>query len=348
MIGSGTRDTVAALLQTLPSSREATRTFAVGLCIGAADAVPGVSGGTIALIAGVYERLVDALSALSASNVGSLAGALFSSGTSSPDASAADGPDSSTVDGPEGVIAICSRMDVWFLLTLLVGMFTAVAVLSRAVTHLNDAHPVALFGFFFGLIGVSAALLFRDVPIDTPATAASAVAGFAVAFLVAGQSVAVASTGLLVTFGAGAIAFSAMLLPGLSGSLLLILLGQYTRLTESLSLFIDGVLALPRGGSRTAIVEPGTEVAVFLLGGFLGLLTVSRVVRRALDAHREVTLAFLVALIAGALRAPIERVGVRTEFTVEVLLAFGAAAAVGGGLLLALDRYVFTVTVEDA
>lgn len=335
MLGSALGGAFSSFRASLPSSREAARTFAVGLCMGTADAVPGVSGGTVALIAGVYERLVDAITAVTGGEAVDLARSLLADGFSGGGT------------GDEAV-ELLSRMDVWFLMTLGVGMLTAVVFVTRAVTYANEAVPVVLFGFFFGLIGVSAALLFRDVSLGTPGNATAALAGFAIAFLVAGQTAVGGASGLAFVFVAGVVGVSAMLLPGISGSLLLIVLGQYTHMSESLTQFVDGVVGLLGGGSRSAVVDPGVDVAVFVLGGFVGLVTVSRIVRRALDANRQGTLAFLVALVAGALRAPVQRVGPRTEFTIDVLLVFGIAAAVGAGLLLALDRFLVDVSIDDA
>jgi len=122
---------------------------------------------------------------------------------------------------------------------------------------------------------------------------------------VSGQRSSLATGGLPVVFVAGAVAVSAMILPGISGSLFLVILGQYTFMSETLHAFIDDLVGLASGNSLATLVENGSVVVAFVLGGLVGLFTVARVVRRALDANRTATLAFLVALVVRALRAPV-------------------------------------------
>ncbi|MFB6129195.1 MAG: undecaprenyl phosphate translocase family protein, partial [Salinigranum sp.] len=140
-----------------------------------------------------------------------------------------------------------------------------------------------------------------------------------------------------------AIAVSAMILPGISGSLLLIILGQYEHMVETLGTFVDRLLALASGGSIHGVFGPGATVVAFLVGAVVGLFTVSHVVRRALELRREATMAFLVSLIVGALRAPVVKVGEKLAatgagWTADVLVTFAVAAALGAVLVVVLDR----------
>ena len=152
-------------------------------------------------------------------------------------------------------------------------------------------------------------------------------------------------SGLVVVFVAGAVAVSAMILPGISGSLLLIILGQYIPMYGSLNSFLDGVGGLVTGGKFEAVVAPGRDVFTFLLGGLIGLLTVARLIRRLLDRNRGATLAFLVALVFGALRAPISELSGTEEvtWTAATIGKFGGLALVGGILVLILDWYAIDI-----
>jgi len=110
-----------------------------------------------------------------------------------------------------------------------------------------------------------------------------------------------------VVFVAGAVAVSAMILPGVSGSLLLVVLGQYEYMSGTVSRFVDGLVALALGNGTNALSETVPSVVTFLAGGVLGVFTIAHAVKYALSRARAATLAFLVSLIVGALRAPSSR-----------------------------------------
>ncbi|WP_101297440.1 DUF368 domain-containing protein [Halegenticoccus soli] len=296
-----------------------------GFCMGAADAVPGVSGGTIALITGIYERLIGAVTAIGPDRVVRvLKGA--------------------TPGGRSDARDAFFEMDGLFLLVLGTGIFTAVATITRVLHVAIEEIPVLTFGFFFGLIAASALVLYGEVRLDTPGRIAAAIAGFVLAFLVSGETAGNLGGGLLVVLVAGAIAVSAMILPGISGSLLLILLGQYERMVATLSSFIDSALAVLTGGDVSRVIEPGIVVVTFVTGAVVGLFTVSHVVRWALERYREATLAFLVSLIVGALRAPVVEAGKKLAesggaWTTEAVAAFLGAGLVGALLVVVIDYY---------
>ena len=302
--------------------------YVKGVCMGAADAVPGVSGGTIALIVGVYERLIDALTAV--------------------------GPDrlrrvlSGAVGDRRDAVAALREMDVGFLLALGVGVLTAVVAMTSLIEHAIDEFPVLTFGFFFGLIAASAFVLYDSLSLDTPGRIGAAIAGFLLAFTVSGSFAGALGHSLPVVFVAGTIAVSAMILPGVSGSLLLLILGQYEYLTAELSGFKDGLLAVFSGGAFDPLVESGAVVAAFVAGAFVGLFTVAHAIRWALDRYRAATLTFLVSLIVGALRAPVVRAGEKIgAWTPEALATFGALALAGALTVLAVDRYAGEIDVGD-
>ncbi|WP_254271984.1 DUF368 domain-containing protein [Haloarcula marina] len=316
----------------VPPVREWARTFAIGICMGSADAVPGVSGGTIALIAGIYGRLIAMITAITPERVWTFLGAFV--------------PTDGRVSVREA-LAVWEEIDGWFGLALAIGVFTAIIVVTRIVHVASEEVPTLLFGFFFGLIAASAIVLLRELHIETAFQAAAGVVGFGIAFLLSGPVAFLDGGGLLVVFVAGAVAVSAMILPGISGSLLLVILGQYTRMSTTLSTFVDSLAGLVTGGSLAQTIQSGTVVVTFVLGGLVGLFTISRAVRRALDRNRRATMAFLVALVVGALRAPISEVQSTAGFSADTLLAFAAAALVGAVALLLLDWYAVDLDLDS-
>ncbi|QAU12265.1 DUF368 domain-containing protein [Halorubrum sp. BOL3-1] len=304
--------------------REWVTLYLKGVAMGSADAVPGVSGGTIALIVGIYERLIAAVTAIDPGRVRRVLSGVRPSNI----------PDARTA---------FREVDGAFLLVLGTGIGTAVVAVLSGVNYLLATRPVATYGFFFGLIAASAAVLFGDVDLDTPRRKAAAGGGFVLAFLASG----VASTGLgsplPLVFLAGAVAVSAMVLPGISGSLLLVVLGQYEYMSGVVSRFVDGLGALAVGSGSDALVETLPPVATFLVGGVCGLFTIAHAVRYALSRARAATLAFLVSLIVGALRAPVVETSTRLAESGESWRAaaprFAVAAIAGAALVLVLNRY---------
>ncbi|MFC6863718.1 DUF368 domain-containing protein [Halomicroarcula sp. GCM10025817] len=328
----GATESLPTLRGSIPPVREWAKTFVIGLCMGAADGVPGVSGGTIALIAGIYERLIAAVTAVTPERAVALLRALA--------------PVDGGVSGRRA-LAILEEVDVWFLAALLVGIVTAVVVVTRVIHVANQETPALLFGFFFGLIAASAVILLRALDVETGLQVVAGVVGVVVAFLLSGPIAFLDGGGLFIVFVAGAVGVSAMILPGISGSLLLVILGQYTRMSTTLSEFVDSLAALVTGGSLNQVVTTGTVVVTFVLGGLVGLFTISRVVRRALDRNRRATLAFLVGLVVGALRAPVQRVAEDPGFSQDVVLAFAGAAVVGALVLLALEWYAVDLDLDS-
>jgi putative membrane protein len=289
-----------------------------GVLMGAADAVPGVSGGTIALITGIYERLIAAVTAL---DLGLLA--LFGR--------------AHTAEGRARLRAGLAEADVAFLAVLGTGVVTAVVTVSRVLElALTEARGLT-FAFFFGLIAASAVVLYGQVALDSADRLVAAVAGFVVAFVLTDPSLGGALPNTLpVVFLGGVIAVSAMVLPGISGSFLLLLLGQYTFLIGSLTAFTDGLLAL----GSPELVAAATVVVTFVAGAAVGLLSVAHAVKWALEARRGATLAFLVSLMVGALRLPVVEVADATATWTPATAALTVGVAVvGGAAVLLADRY---------
>jgi putative membrane protein len=299
--------------------------------MGSADAVPGVSGGTIALIAGIYGRLIGLVTAVTPDRIRRFLAALLPIGG---------------INLSEA-LSVIEEVDGWFGVALAAGVGVAVVSITHAVAVLSKQSPALLFGFFFGLIAASAVVLGRELTIETWRQAALAILGFIIAFLLSGPVAFLEGGGLIVVFIAGTVAVSAMILPGISGSLLLVILGQYTRMSTALSDFLSALAGVLTGGESSGLFELGSVVVTFIAGGLVGLFTISRVVRAALDRNRRATMAFLIALVVGALRAPIQEIHDSVGFSTDVALTFLGAAVVGVGVLLVLDWYAVDLDLDS-
>ena len=233
--------------------------FVRGLLMGAADVVPGVSGGTIAFITGIYDRLLGALSAF-----GLPALRLVLAGRW--------GEAFRHVEGA-------------FLLTLLAGIATSVGTLAHLIGWLLEAHPVLLWAFFFGLIAGSALWLLRRVPRWDGMIVLALVAGLAAAAAISLSPSVRLDGGAAGLFFAGFLAICAMILPGVSGSFILVLLGMYDRVLAAVESF--DVVAL----------------GVFAAGAACGLLTFSRLLHWLLQRYHGPCMSLLTGFLAGSLLA---------------------------------------------
>ncbi len=231
-----------------------------GMAMGAADLVPGVSGGTVAFIAGIYEELLDTLGGL---GLGTLRD-LFK----------------------EGPLVTWKRYNLGFLAALVVGIGVSAVLLAGALHHLLEHHPVLLWSFFFGLVAASVPFMLRDIP-------RRAFAGPALVMLLTGAVIAWWLTGLpplmqghhpAFLFGAGAIAICAMILPGISGSFILVILGAYSSVIGALKSF-DVV-----------------RIVAFASGALSGLLGFSKGLGWIFRRHRELAMALLSGFLIGSLR----------------------------------------------
>lgn len=302
--------------------RELVLIYLKGFAMGCADAVPGVSGGTIALITGIYERLVDALTSPSKDRILRFTENLM---------------DLDTIE----LRKILYEMDVPFLIVLGTGIATAVLLVLNMVNLLLSQFPVPTYGFFFGLIAASAAVLYRDIDFSTAGRKIAALTGFSVAFLASGYGATTLGHELPVLLLAGGIAVSAMVLPGISGSLLLIMMGQYEYISGALSKFTESLITAVKTGDINSMISASPPIIVFVAGAFIGLFSVVHLVEKALETRRMVTMAFLVSMVVGALRAPVLQVSRHLSETgfswMQVLPEFALTAVIGGFAIVLLD-----------
>lgn len=279
-----------------------------GFAMGAADIVPGVSGGTIALIFGIYERLVSSVRAGS-SALGHLAKG----------------------DLP-GFKDWMKRVDWVFIIPLGIGILTAVVALAPLIKHLLEDEAVVMAAVFLGLVAGSVVVAWRILKSPSAQHVLIMVAVGGVAFILLGlrggtteDTVSqAADPSLLAFFLAGAVAICAMILPGISGSFLLVILGMY-----------GPVLAAVTDRDVSALL-------VFLIGAVIGLALFSQVLDRALHRHHDVVIASLIGLMAGSVRvlwpwpfgvdstelgAPSGQV---VAAIIAALIAFGAVVVIAG------------------
>lgn len=236
-------------------------TYVGGFLMGSADIVPGVSGGTIALVLGIYETLVEQIQR------GATALGRFAKG-----------------DIRDGVQAM--RDVRWrFLLPLGFGIITAVLLLASALEHLLEARPVQMSGLFLGLVAGSVVIGARMLKVPAREHLTIAIVTAIVTFLGLGlRSGRIDEPSYLIIFAAGAIAICAMILPGISGSFLLLLMGMYETIIGAIN-------------DRDLVIA-----AVFLAGAVIGLSLFSTLLEWLLEHHHDRVLAALLGLMAGSLR----------------------------------------------
>lgn len=228
-----------------------------GMAMGAADVVPGVSGGTIAFIAGIYDELINSIKSI---NMHSLK--LLFTGK---------------------IAAFWKAVNGNFLFALLLGIAISVFSLAKLITYLLLNEPVLVWSFFFGLVLASTWFVTKDIKGWNWKTVAGFVGGAVIAYYITVATPAETSTNLMFIFLCGAIAICAMILPGISGSFILVLLGKYFYVMEAVKT-LDLVV-----------------LGVFAFGAALGITSFSRVLSYALKNFRNITLSVLSGFILGSL-----------------------------------------------
>jgi putative membrane protein len=225
--------------------------------MGAADIVPGVSGGTIAFITGIYFRLLQAISEVPGAAIQHL---------------------------PKGRLrAFWKACDGAFLACLLAGILVSVASLASVISYLLDEYPVLIWSFFFGLIIAAVWHVSRQLQTLRATLFLPFAAGVVFAWWVGGLAGMPLQPSPLMILGAGALAICAMILPGISGSFILVILGMYAPV-------LDAIRA----------PDPGL-LGVFAIGCLAGLLSVARLITWAFARFHDLVLALLIGFMVGAL-----------------------------------------------
>lgn len=287
-----------------------------GMAMGAADVVPGVSGGTIAFISGIYEELLHSISSFNLS--------LF------------------TVLRKEGYKKVWKMVNGSFLCALFMGIFLSILSLAKLIETLLENHPILIWSFFFGLVLASVIFIGKQIKIWNFRSFLYLIFGLIFAYYITTLNPMVSqNSSPWFLFLAGMIAICAMILPGISGSFILVLLGAYKPVLNALN------------------TKDIFSIAVFMTGAVLGLLTFSRLLKWLFSRYKNYTLAILIGFIIGSLNKiwPWKETiswrtnskGVEVPFnTTSVspmsfdgdsqLLMAGLLAIIGFGLILLLEQ----------
>ena len=228
-----------------------------GMGMGAADVVPGVSGGTIAFISGIYEELIDTISRVNFKTIS----ILFK----------------------KGLKPFWKAMNGNFLLAVLSGIAISILSLSKLISYLLENEPIATWSFFFGLIIASIPLVARKVKNWSGSRYFAFAAGAIIAWLLTDLPPVTEPGALWYLFISGMIAICAMILPGISGSFILILLGSYFTILTALN-------------DRDI-----TTVLVFIAGAVTGLLVFSKFLKFMFTRFHDITVATLAGFLLGSL-----------------------------------------------
>ncbi|MDF6014495.1 DUF368 domain-containing protein [Vibrio harveyi] len=232
-------------------------TYFKGMAMGAADVVPGVSGGTIAFITGIYDTLLESIRRINPS--------LFS------------------IWKKDGFKAAFNHINGFFLISLFAGIFTSIATLAKLISWLLETHPIPIWSFFFGLILVSVYHIIRQVEKRDAIRFVALLIGIGFAYSITVLKPLHMEPTAINTILAGAVAICAMILPGISGSFILLLIGMYAPVLGAVKGFQIDILAL------------------FLVGCVAGLLSFSHLLSWLLRKFRDLTLMFLTGLMIGTL-----------------------------------------------
>ena len=229
-----------------------------GMAMGAADVVPGVSGGTIAFISGIYEELLTSISSIKFSSIKLLK--------------------------EKGFKAFWETINGNFLVALLIGIFISILSLAKLISWLLENEPILVWSFFFGLVLASILFIGKQITKWTILSVVLFLIGALVAYYITTlQPLVSENSSPLFLFLAGAIAICAMILPGISGSFILVLLGAYKPVLDAIH---DRDFKL---------------LAILASGAIIGLLSFSKVLKWLFNHYKNLTLAVLTGFILGSL-----------------------------------------------
>lgn len=248
-----------------------------GSCMGAADVIPGVSGGTIAFITGIYDEFVSSIA-----RVDTTAAKLIFKGKFG---------------------------DFWkhingnFLLSIIIGIGISVLTLAGLMKTLLGEYPIQTWAFFFGLIVASSIIILRGISAWKIRDAISLIGGIILGIVVCRLSPVNTPDALWFIFLSGAIAICAMILPGISGSFILLILGKYEYIMSTITSCTQNIGAIwgAEGTDSALLWESVTILAVFIVGALVGILGFSKLLRWLLARWNKETLIVLAGFIIGSL-----------------------------------------------
>lgn len=236
-----------------------------GIGMGAADVIPGVSGGTIAFMTGIYEELVGSINNINGAAVKLLFKGRFRE--------------------------FWKHINGTFLVSLIAGILISIMSLAKLMTYLLSHLPVPTWAFFFGLIIASSVFILRDIKGWKLKDGVMLVLGVVLGVVVCTLSPTETPDALWFIFLSGSIAICAMILPGISGSFILLILGKYEFMLSTLSKILSG----------DGVLLDFAVVVIFVLGALVGILAFSRFLHWLLAHYHRSTLLVLAGFIIGSL-----------------------------------------------
>ncbi len=299
-----------------------------GLAMGAADIIPGVSGGTIALITGIYEKLIFSIKSI---NPGLVKTAY-----------------------KEGIPTAWRKINGNFLVALFAGILISIFTLARIISWLMDNHKMLVWAFFFGLIAASAIYVWKKTNGRILIRLVFLIIGASISYFITIATPSTTPDSLIYVFGAGFIAICAMILPGISGSFILLLLGKYEYILDAVKEVKLDVLAL------------------FAAGCVIGLVSFANIISWLLKRFPNETLALLAGFMLGSLNklwpwkevieTRINSEGVAEPFIEKSISPFSYSqmygedplifqiiiTAISGFILVFLIEYLFTLKTKKS
>lgn len=244
---------------------------AKGLAMGAADVVPGVSGGTIAFISGIYEELIETIHKIDLQ--------FFS------------------LWKKEGFKTAWKQYNLSFLLALFSGVFISIVSLAKIITWLLTDYPIMVWSFFFGLVIASIVYVGKQVTKWQALTVIALIVATALSYIITIADPVGSPDSIWFLFFAGFIAIIAMILPGISGAFILLLLGAYTSVIGIVTQLSEGITTL----DSSLLIGAFSKLSVFGVGAIIGLKVFSRALNWMFKHHKNIILAVLTGFMIGAL-----------------------------------------------
>ncbi len=265
---------------------EMIKIFLRGLLMGTSDIMPGISGGTIALITGIYDKLIKSISNIKL---------LFIKPLLKGD-----------INGFKQ--QLFEEVDFEFFIPLGLGIALAILLMARIINYLLANYAAFTYSFFGGLILASIYVLYKQLDAFNIKAILTTLIFALLAYIFVGLNPMQTAHSLPILFISGFIAICAMLLPGISGSSLLLLLGQYEYMINALH--------------KISIIE----IIVFILGAGIGFMAMSRIIKYMLENHKQLTVATLIGIMLGSMRIPLQHIITAPTGSLPVCIILGIIA----------------------
>lgn len=242
-----------------------------GIAMGAADVVPGVSGGTIAFISGIYEELIESINKINFSVIKGIK--------------------------ENGIKNTWAAINGNFLVALILGIAISVVTFSKIIIHLLDTQPIVVWSFFFGLVIASILFIWKEITTWSLKAIVSLLIGIVISYYITIAKPTESPDSYWYLFISGFLAIIAMILPGVSGAFILLLMGSYQTVIGTINQLREGLSTVNFEIISNALLKLGT----FAIGAILGLKLFSKVLTWMFSNHKNTTLALLVGFMIGSL-----------------------------------------------